>query len=159
MENFELVIEELRKRADLAEANSNTKLRKRLDYTANIFRELDQRQLDPKPFDSLLKKLKSLLSQATIKPAEVTKYYSALLQFVRQEHGLVPQNYYRNLWMILGMTIFGLPFGMMFGFALDNFAFFSIGLPMGMPIGMAVGAGKDKKAKEDGLQMAVEQDF
>lgn len=159
MENFRLVVEELRKQVDLAESQDNKKLKKRLSYTASIFEELDRRELDPKPFDSLLKRLKNLLSQSTIKPNEVTKYYSVLLKYTQKEHGLVPQNYYRNLWMILGMTIFGVPFGIVFGLALDNFAFFSIGLPIGMPIGMAVGAEKDKKAKEDGLQMAIEQDF
>lgn len=57
--------------------------------------------------------------------------------------------------MTLGMTIFGLPFGLMFAMSLDNMAFLGIGLPMGMPIGMAIGAAKDKKAKDEGKVLEV----
>ncbi|MCH2215930.1 MAG: hypothetical protein MK086_12230 [Flavobacteriales bacterium] len=85
----------------------------------------------------------------------VKKCYS-LVELLDKNEGLVPKNRYRNQWMILGMTVFRLPFGFIWVLSLDNFAFFSIGLPMGMPIGMAVGATKDKKAKKVGWQLDFE---
>jgi hypothetical protein len=39
---------------------------------------------------------------------------------------------------------------------LGNMAYLAIGLPVGMPIGMAIGAQMDKKAKEEGRQLAIE---
>ena len=158
MENFELVIDELRKKADLSKSSKsdyNKELRKRLSHAANIFEELDQKTIDPKPFDSLLKRLKEILSRTEIKVVEIIKFNKALLKFIQKEYGLTTKNYYQTQWMVLGMIIFGLPFGLMYSLALDNFAFFGIGLPIGMPIGLALGAAKDKKAKEEGLQLST----
>jgi len=84
------------------------------------------------------------------------KKRSLLIELLDKKEGLVPKNYYRNQWMVLGMTLFGLPFGVIWGLSLDDFAYFSIGLPIGMPIGMAIGAEKDKKAKSEGRQLEVE---
>jgi hypothetical protein len=92
------------------------------------------------------KKLKSQLQK---------KRYN-ILQVLEKKEKLVAKNHYRNLWMVLGMTIFGLPFGLLFGMSLDNMAYLAIGLPIGMPIGMAVGAQMDKKAAEEGRQLAIE---
>ena len=51
------------------------------------------------------------------------------------------------------MSAFGMPLGVAFSVALDNFAFIGIGLPIGMSIGMALGAGMDKKAAKEGKQL------
>lgn len=69
---------------------------------------------------------------------------------------LVPKNYYRNLWMILGMTTFGLPLGVAFGLSLGNIGLLALGLPIGMVIGLAVGSSLDKKASENGKQLDIE---
>lgn len=78
------------------------------------------------------------------------------LQILEKKEKLVANNHYRNLWMVLGMTIFGIPFGVVFAMSLDNLAFIAIGLPIGMLIGMALGAQKDKKAAEEGRQLNVD---
>lgn len=46
--------------------------------------------------------------------------------------------------------------GVAFGASSDNMAFISIGIPVGMAIGIAIGSGMDKKAKEEGRQLALE---
>lgn len=92
------------------------------------------------------KKLKSLLQK---------KRYT-ILQILEKKEKLVAKNHYRNLWLALGMTIFGIPFGLIFSMSLDNMAFFAIGLPIGMPIGMAIGAQMDNKANLEGRQLALE---
>ncbi|HKL39436.1 MAG TPA: hypothetical protein VJ894_02095 [Cryomorphaceae bacterium] len=78
------------------------------------------------------------------------------LKILEKNEKLVAKNHYRNLWMALGMTVFGLPFGVVFAMSLDNMAFIAIGLPIGMPIGMAIGAQKDKQAAEEGRQLDIE---
>lgn len=86
---------------------------------------------------------------------EMKKVRHRIVHRVSKELNLVPKNYYRNQWMALGMTVFGLPMGMAFAFALDNMAFLAIGLPIGMPIGMAIGANKDEQAAKEGRQLDV----
>lgn len=80
----------------------------------------------------------------------------SILQILKKKEKLVAKNHYRNLWMALGMTIFGIPFGVVFALSLDNLVFIAIGLPIGMPIGLAIGAQKDKQAAEEGRQLNVD---
>lgn len=81
------------------------------------------------------------------------KGQSAILGIVRKEMGLISKGYYRTMWMSLGMTVFGLPIGMGYAFAIGNFGLFAIGLPIGMGIGLAVGSGMDSKAAKEGKQL------
>lgn len=159
MENFKLVSEELRKRAHDEEVKGNGKLAKRLNYSANVFDALDAKEVDPLALNDYLRELKSILNKSDIKPAQVTRFYTKVLSFIQKKYGYVTEKFYQNQWMAIGMAAFGMPFGIMFGFALDNMAFLGIGLPIGMPIGMAIGAQKDKQAKEKGLQLEISCDF
>ena len=79
-----------------------------------------------------------------------------ILQRAEKEAKLVPKNHYRTQWMALGMSTFGIPLGLVFGFTLDNMGFLAIGIPIGMAIGIAVGAGMDKKAEAEGRQLDYE---
>ena len=73
-----------------------------------------------------------------------------ILRLIENKHKIVPINYYRNLWMILGMSSFGIPLGVAFGFSVGNLALLGIGIPIGMAIGIGFGTYLDKKAKEEG---------
>ncbi len=77
----------------------------------------------------------------------------AILQILEKELELVPIGHYQTQWLAIGMAAFGLPFGVVFGMALDNLAFLGIGLPIGMALGIAVGNGKDEEAKKKGKQL------
>jgi len=79
-----------------------------------------------------------------------------ILQLIEKELKLVTKSHYQNLWMALGMCVFGLPFGMLFSQGFDNMAFIGMGLPIGLAIGVGVGQDKDKKAKENGLQLDLD---
>ena len=79
-----------------------------------------------------------------------------IVKQVEKEHKIAPKNHYRNLWMILGFTAFGLPIGMLFGLSIGNIGLMGAGLPIGMAVGALVGAGMDKKALAEGRQLAVE---
>ncbi len=87
---------------------------------------------------------------------QIRKSQSNILKLIEKELKLVPKNLYRTRWMVIGMTVFGVPLGMAFGASLDNMAFLGIGIPIGMVIGMAIGAGMDKKAFEEGRQIDLE---
>ncbi|MEN2281980.1 hypothetical protein AAGF08_07555 [Algoriphagus sp. SE2] len=78
---------------------------------------------------------------------------ASILKLIEKELGLVPKNHFQTQWMVLGMSVFGLPMGVVFGTTLGNMAFIGIGLPIGMAIGIAVGNSKDKEAAEKGKQL------
>jgi len=78
---------------------------------------------------------------------------TAIIKLLEQDLKLVPKNHYQLQWLVLGMAAFGIPLGIIFGFALGNLAFMGIGLPIGMGIGIAVGTVKDKKNMEEGRQL------
>lgn len=78
---------------------------------------------------------------------------AAILKLLEKELKIVPQNHYQTLWMVLGMSAFGLPLGAAFGTAMGNMGLLAIGLPIGMGIGIAVGTGMDKKANSEGRQL------
>lgn len=79
-----------------------------------------------------------------------------ILKLVEKELKIVPKNHYRNIWLLLGMSAFGLPIGVALGLSIGNIGLLAIGLPIGMAIGIAVGTAMDKKAIEEGRQLEVE---
>jgi hypothetical protein len=142
----------------LDDQNSSKTLRRAYDSFDMALKALNDRSLS----DAVIVEINDFVSQINaendpkkLKTLLQKKRYS-LVQLLEKKENLVPKNRYRNLWMVLGMTTFGVPFGLIFAAALDSMAFFAIGLPLGMPIGMALGAQKDKKAKEEGRQLDFE---
>ncbi len=87
---------------------------------------------------------------------QIKKTQSYILKLMEKNLKIVTKNHYRNTWLALGMTAFGLPLGAAFSISIGNMALLGIGLPIGMVIGMAMGAGMDKKAYENGKQLNVE---
>nr|WP_288931156.1 hypothetical protein [uncultured Allomuricauda sp.] len=87
---------------------------------------------------------------------EIRKEQSKIVGLLAQKLKIVPINYFRKTWFVLGMTVFGIPIGAAFGLSLNNMAFLGIGLPIGMSIGLAIGARMDNKAKEEGRQLDIE---
>ena len=82
------------------------------------------------------------------------KKQNTIAKLIEKELKLVPRNYYRNLWLVLGMSVFGLPLGVAFGLSIGNLGLLGIGLPIGMVIGLLVGSLMDKKAFEGALEQA-----
>lgn len=86
----------------------------------------------------------------------IKKKQNKIIRLTEKELKIVPKNYYRNLWMVLGMSAFGLPLGVAFGLSMGNIGLLAIGLPIGMSIGVLVGSKLDKKASESGKQLDIE---
>ena len=86
----------------------------------------------------------------------IKKIQTKNIKLLEKEIKLVPKNYYRNLWLALGMASFGIPLGVALGASLGNMAFIGLGVPVGVPVGLGVGSGMDKKAFNEGRQLDVE---
>ncbi|MFY0605654.1 MAG: hypothetical protein JXR10_03005 [Cyclobacteriaceae bacterium] len=86
----------------------------------------------------------------------VRKTQSRITTQLEKELKLVTKNHYRNSWLIIGMSVFGVPFGGVFAAIFENMGFFGLGLPIGMAVGLAIGSGLDVKAFEAGRQLDIE---
>jgi hypothetical protein len=87
---------------------------------------------------------------------KVREKQSLIIRTLEKKQKIVPRNYYRNIWLAIGMAVFGIPLGVVFGISLDNMAFIGIGLPIGLAIGIGIGAEMDKKAFREGRQLDIE---
>jgi len=79
-----------------------------------------------------------------------------IIKLIEKKHKIVPINYYRKLWMILGMSVFGIPMGLGVGLSIGNYGMLGIGIGAGMAIGVGVGTSMDKKAFNEGRQLDFE---
>jgi hypothetical protein len=86
----------------------------------------------------------------------IRKKQTRIIKLLEKELKLVPKNYYRNLWLVLGMAGFGIPIGVAFGAIQGHVANYGVGFPIGLAIGIAVGSGMDKKAFKEGRQIDLE---
>ena len=88
--------------------------------------------------------------------SKIKKSKDNIVKFVEKQSKFVPIKYYTKLWTLLGMSVFGLPFGASLALTLDNMGFIGIGFPFGMAIGMAYGKSLDNKALANGKQLNIE---
>ena len=51
---------------------------------------------------------------------QVTKSQRNIIKLLEKELKLVVKNHYRNLWLAVGMSVFGIPLGVAFGMSFDN---------------------------------------
>jgi len=86
----------------------------------------------------------------------IKKKQTAILRLIEKDLKLVPKNYYRTLWLALGMTVFGIPLGVLAGVLLGNSSLFILGLPIGVAIGVTVGTLMDKTAAKENRQLNLE---
>ena len=126
---------------------------------SELIEELKTRDL-PENLMSLINlsvdKINTLTTESKQLKKLIKQEQNLILKQLEKEMKVVPINYYRNLWLVLGMTTFGLPMGVSIGLSLGNIGLLGIGLPIGMVIGMAVGSNMDKKALQEGRQLNFE---
>jgi hypothetical protein len=110
--------------------------------------------------DSLVVELNKQIDEISVFPgttSETVKKLNSvekeLLKKLEKDHQLVPKNHFRNLWMVVGMSAFGLPLGAALGVMMDNMALLAVGLPFGLGIGAALGTSLDRKVKKEGRQL------
>ncbi len=144
---------ELKKRPKVEE---NKKLLRKFSFLEKLISELNKREMSQKIVDTINPNIEEI-NAFTGSDKELTKLLrkntSFILKLIEKELDLVLKNHYRTKWMALGLSVFGVPMGVIFGAILKNMAFIGIGIPIGMAMGMAIGAGKDKEAFENGNQL------
>lgn len=79
-----------------------------------------------------------------------------ILRLLADKHKIFPMQHFRNQWMILGMSSFGIPLGVAVGLMIKNLSLLGAGIPIGMVIGMSVGKKLDQKTLYEGRQLNIE---
>lgn len=149
-------INTLNQRTDL---DNHAKLKETFGQFEKLLFELQKRDLPNALAISINKDIEEINATASSENdflKVIKRKLTGILKLLEKEVKWVPKNYYRNLWIAFGMSVFGIPLGVAFGASLGSMAYLGIGLPIGLAIGIAVGSGMDKKAFEEGRQLDVE---
>ena len=139
--------------------NSNIKIANSIKQFNSLLKLLNDKNLTLnviKKINDDITELNSSQVMGTALSHLIKKKQNKIIKLTEKELKIVPKNYYTNLWMVLGMSAFGLPLGVAFGLSLGNIGLLAIGLPIGMAIGTLVGSKLDKKALESGKQLDIE---
>lgn len=147
---------ELKERQDSSE---NIKLSRKYAQLGNFLKELKKKELPLTVIEAVNNDIEAINSTPQTESGltkSVTQKQTKIIKLLEKELKIVPKNYYRNLWTALGMSVFGLPMGAALGLSIGNIGLLGIGLPIGMLIGMLVGSQMDKKAFQEGRQLAIE---
>ncbi|MEQ8238575.1 MAG: hypothetical protein RIA69_05140 [Cyclobacteriaceae bacterium] len=136
--------------------SQNTKLQNIFSQFERLLAELKKMELP----DNIIISINSGIEQINAASGaekewikQIKRTQTAILKILEKELKLVTKDHYRNTWLAVGMSVFGIPLGFAFGMSLDNMGLLGLGLPIGMAIGLAVGSAMDKKAQEEGRQL------
>ena len=156
---------ELKEKESISE---NVKINRIYIQFQKILKELRKKELPESIVESINQRIEELNS-ISHRNKELKKLFkqnqAKIIKLLEKELKIVPKYYYRNLWLTLGVFVFGFPIGLLIGAALgltimDNFSYFGVGISMGISIGMCIGivlgSGMDKKALTEGRQLDVE---
>ena len=135
---------------------SNPTLKEATQKLNRLIIDLQKRSLPADLIQTINSKIEGINTSNLVgKPLEklVSTTLAELLKLLEKELKLVPKYHFRNQWMVLGMSSFGLPLGVVFGMSIGNIALLGVGLPIGMAIGIAVGTALDEKVKKEGRQL------
>ena len=142
-----------------ADSNTEDKLGKTFQQFDALLKELRKRALPPNVIEAINRGIGEINSSALTGRdlrKEIKKHQTSILKLLEKELKLVTKNHYLTLWMILGMSVFGIPIGVFIGSLKENMGLLGIGLPIGMAIGLGVGVMLDKKAIKEDRQLDVE---
>ena len=151
-----MTIKEVDKKYDVGK---DKKLTRKFNDFEKLINELKKREVPPEIVNSVnqdIEEINSFVGSNRDLLKQLRKKQSGIVKLIEKELKLVTKNYYRNLWLAVGMAAFGIPFGVVFGVSLGNMAFIGIGIPIGMAIGIAIGTAMDKKASDEGRQLDLE---
>jgi uncharacterized oligopeptide transporter (OPT) family protein len=134
----------------------NPKIAKAAQNLDALLRAIDQKSI-PESHDQQINEIMAGLNAFSGSDSELLKALmtgqATMLKLLKKELKIVPQSHYQALWLVLGMSDFGMPLGVAFGAVMGNMALLGIGLPVGISIGITIGIGMDTKAKNEGRQL------
>ena len=150
---------ELKKLQLKTEFYQDKKLSDRFEYFNKLINELQKKDVPVEIVNLInqdIEAINTFSGSGNQLLKQFRKMQSKILKILEKELKLVPKNHYRNMWLALGMSLFGIPIGVAFGTSMGNLGLLGIGIPIGMAIGIGVGTAMDKKASESGKQLDVE---
>lgn len=131
-------------------ASINAENEKLIKQIVALLEMIDDAKYNQADFEPHLERLPHQFALEKPNYRQLQNIKADLLKVFQKEYGMVGPGHYRTLWLSIGMAVFGIPFGLIFSSALNNFAFLGIGLPIGLSIGIAIGTAKDKQAQQAG---------
>ncbi len=137
----------------------NVKIANRYTQLGKLLYELEARQLPEETTNFINQEIEQLNAISDTDKSfvkAIKEKETKIVKRLEKKHKIVPKNYYQALWMVLGMSAFGLPMGVAFGLSMGNIGLLGIGLPIGMGVGVGVGSYLDKKALTEGRQLDVD---
>lgn len=141
---------------------NNQKLNELYSQFQTILEKLNDKKL-PSEAIQYINTIVEQINSTTLQDKSLLKLLkdkqNLIIKYLEKEYKIVPKNYYKKLWLALGMTAFGLPIGVAFGLIMKNMGLIGIGLPIGLGLGVAIGTSMDKKALQEGRQIDAEQKF
>ena len=144
---------------ELNKIDSNQKVNHSIEQFKQLIKLLNDKKMPVKIVEQInidIAELNCSQLMGTSLSHLIIKKQNKIIKLTEKELKIVPKNYYRNLWMVLGMSAFGLPLGVAFGLSIGNIGLLAIGLPIGMGIGVLVGSKLDEKASAIGKQLDIE---
>jgi hypothetical protein len=147
------------KLTDRPDISGSVKASNRYQQFAGLLRAIDETKLTRDTLDLVdqeIEALNAVPSEAKHFSRAIKTRETQVIRILEKRHKIVPRNFYRKLWMLLGMSAFGTPVGVTLGSSTGNMAFLGLGIGIGMAVGMAVGTKMDKKAFEEGRQLDFE---
>lgn len=139
--------------------NNNQKLTNKIIEFEALIAELMKRDLPNEIISAInhdIQEFNSFSGSDKMVLKQLKKVQRKILGLLEKELKLVTKNHYRNLWLAVGMVVFGIPIGSAIGTSIGNMGFIGIGMIIGMIIGVTVGTAKDKEANEKGNQLNLE---
>lgn len=142
--------------------NNDKKVYENYSSFEELVAELEKKEIPVEIINFInleIESINSFSGSAVELSKRIKKAQSGIIKRLGKDLKLVPKNYYRTIWLTLGMSAFGIPIGLGIGLSLGNLAFLGIGLPIGMGIGVAIGTIMDKKAMNTGKQLDFEMKY
>lgn len=134
------------------------KLSRRFNQFNLLVDEINKKEIAPESMQhisEMIAQLESRPGSAKLYAINIRRTQTKIIRMLQKDYKIVTKNYYRNLWMAIGMSAFGIPLGVAFGSSFGNMGYIGIGIPLGLLIGMVIGAEMDKKAAAEGRQLNV----
>lgn len=139
--------------------DQNEKLLNAFNQLDKVLIELKKKEVPDKikiTINNTIDELNSFKGSEKELKKQIRKAQSVIIKLIEKKLKIVPKNHYRNIWLVVGMSAFGIPIGLALGASQGNNGMLGIGLPIGMVIGIAVGTSMDKKALKEGRQLDLE---
>lgn len=121
--------------------------------------ELHERELPPEVVVDLnteIAQLNSILDNDETLGSNIKQVKKKLLISLHRDLGLVPKNYYRNYGLAIGMSVIGVPIGVLLSILFNDYSYIAIGYMLGIVAGLAIGKLFDKNALENNQQLQLE---